>query len=148
MKTVIISDTHNLHKNLIIPEADLIICAGDFSHNECQCSFFIEWFAALPVPNKILVAGNHDYHVKRLGKDTMTLLCEQLGIHYLENSSCEINGVKFWGSPYSTLFGSYPFMLDDLELEEIWETIPNGTKLLLHMVQPTILGIELIIAIL
>lgn len=43
MKTCVISDTHNLHKNLIIPECELIIHAGDFSHNEWQCSFFVEW---------------------------------------------------------------------------------------------------------
>jgi Icc-related predicted phosphoesterase len=131
MKVVIISDTHNLHKHLEIPECDLIICAGDFSHNEWQCSFFVEWLATLPIPNKILVAGNHDYHVKKLGKDTMTQLCETLGIHYLQDSGCEINNIKFWGSPYSMIFGPYPFMAEDFELEEIWDLIPLDTQVLI-----------------
>lgn len=87
--------------------------------------------ASLPIPNKILVAGNHDFHVKKLGKETMTQLCESLGIHYLENSSCEINGIKFWGSPYSNEFGNYVFMEDDLELDKIWQEIPNDTQVLI-----------------
>lgn len=132
MKILTISDTHNLQKHLNIPnDIDMIIHAGDFSHYEIQATKFLEWYSSLNIKYKILVSGNHDFYVKRIGYEAMKEECEKLGIIYLENSGVEIKGLKIWGSPYSNIFGSYAFMLDDFELAEIWDEIPVDTNILI-----------------
>jgi Icc-related predicted phosphoesterase len=132
MKCLVISDTHRQHLCLNIPnDIDTIIHAGDFSHNVGQFFDFIEWYGSLNIANKILVAGNHDLHAEKLEKGKLKEFCSSLGITYLQDDEVIIDGIKFYGSPYSNIFGRYAFMLEDFELEEIWEKIPNDTNVLI-----------------
>lgn len=63
MKIICIGDTHNKHKELIVPIGDVIIHAGDFTESGTRRETldFLRWFAELPHPHKILIAGNHDF---------------------------------------------------------------------------------------
>jgi len=62
IKIVCISDTHGRHRDLVIPEADILIHAGDFTHfgKEPQAIDFNEWLGSLPHKHKIVVNGNHE----------------------------------------------------------------------------------------
>jgi Icc-related predicted phosphoesterase len=138
MKIVCISDTHNKHhlfaeQGIDIPEADCIVHSGDFSNKEHHMLPFLEWYSALPHEHKILIAGNHDYALKDYASlESFKQVCNMFNITFLHDSGIEINGLNFWGSPWSISFGNYPFMGDDLELQiRAWDHIPDYTDVLL-----------------
>lgn len=133
MRITAISDTHNKHKYIdtrAFADTDILIHAGDFTGNGSrhQAIAFLQWFEALPIRHKIFVAGNHD---KICTSITWSEIVTQYApnCHYLYNSSVTIDGYKIWGSPYSNIFGNWEFMEDDLELADIWETIPKDTNI-------------------
>jgi hypothetical protein len=72
MKAWHISDTHMNHSQLVVPEGvDIVIHTGDSTNyrdpfrNEPEMRAFIDWFATLPIPNKVMVAGNHDTSIEK-----------------------------------------------------------------------------------
>jgi predicted phosphodiesterase len=67
MKIVCVSDTHNQHRGLEIPEGDVLIHAGDATYQGLshEVEDFLAWFASQPHPFKILIAGNHDWLFQR-----------------------------------------------------------------------------------
>lgn len=122
-----ISDTHNKHKqikwgNIDLSKVDILVHSGDISAigREREVENFLKWFNLLPCQYKIFVAGNHDLcfdHSKNGQRelqsiedhpDWLVALLEEFrapfGHYYLENQGVEIEGVKFWGSPYSAWF--------------------------------------------
>ena len=134
MKICCISDTHKQHTHLNLPsslEVETIIHSGDFSGSKQSLHDFLVWYSELPYKNKILVAGNHDVFVEEMGYALFFNLCESLGVVYLEDSSVEIDGVKFHGSPWSNTFGWWSFMADEVDLEEYWNLIPLDTNVLI-----------------
>lgn len=132
MKIACISDTHHRHRYIdtrLFHDVDCIVHAGDFTSNgnQAQTIQFLQWLESLPIPHKIFIAGNHDFYCC---SETFQYLLSQHApsCHYLYNSDVTINGIKFWGSPYSNTFGSWSFMRDDNELAEIWSTIPDDVN--------------------
>jgi Icc-related predicted phosphoesterase len=121
--------THTYHGFLDIPDnIDMVIFSGDCSNprdpytNEQEVRNFITWFDSLPIKHKIFVAGNHDTSIEKglITKDNF----EQCGIHYLENETIEIEGLKIFGSPLSPTFGNgWAFNKDRNKLERIWMNI-------------------------
>ena len=126
MKILHISDTHGFHKLLQIPEGiDMVIHSGDCSNprdpytNEPEVRRFIDWFGDLLIKHKIFVAGNHDTSIEKglVTKDDFDQNC----IHYLENTSVEIEGLKIFGSPLTPTFGyGWSFNKDRNKLEKMW----------------------------
>ena len=136
MKAVVISDTHTKHNDIdfsdVGDDVQMIIHCGDFSHSPQQVFSFCKWFEDLDFKYKILIAGNHDEYIQTVGYETFKGYCEQKGIIYLEDTSVEIEGIKFHGSPWSCMFGDWAFMEDDLELEGIaWNKIPDDVQVLI-----------------
>ena len=133
MKIWHISDTHTFHELLKVPDGiDLVIFSGDCSNprdpynNEPEVRVFIDWFSALPIKHKVFVAGNHDTSIERglVTKDDF------YDIHYLENTTVEIEGLKIFGSPYTPRFGNWSFMKARNKLDRIWSrAIPNDTDI-------------------
>lgn len=131
MKIVCISDTHGHHKKFDIPDGDVLIFAGDMmtgGWDRFEIVSFNKWLGELPHPHKIVIAGNHD----RLF-ETNPAYCRGLltNATYLENSGCEIGGLKFWGSPYTPAFCDWAFNLEPWELKANWDQIPEGTDVLI-----------------
>ena len=131
MKIVAISDTHNKHKNITIPEGDVIVHAGDISSMgyKHEVIHFFEWFSKLPHTHKILIAGNHDFFFQLPESIVKEILPQN--ITYLYDEEVIIDGIKFWGSPYTPIFGSWAFMESRPELEERWKNIPNDVNVLI-----------------
>lgn len=131
-----ISDTHTYHGFLDIPEnIDIVIFSGDCSNprdpytNEQEVRNFITWFDSLKIKHKIFVAGNHDTSIEKglITKDNF----EQCCIHYLENTSVEIEGIKIFGSPYTPTFGDWSFMKARHKLDKVWKAaIPDDAKII------------------
>jgi Icc-related predicted phosphoesterase len=67
----------------------------------------------------VFVAGNHDTSIEKglVAKSDFN----DRGIHYLENETIEIEGLKIFGSPYTPTFGyGWSFNKDRNKLERIW----------------------------
>ena len=138
---VCISDTHGLHQSLPpLPDGDVLIHAGDClgSGSVKSLEAFAEWFEAQPHRHKILVAGNHDYAIEKYPDLIPKLLPTT---YYLQDSGIEIDGVKFWGSPWTPRFHGGAFMLDrGSSLKSQWALIPEDTDVLITHGPPYLSG--------
>lgn len=135
-RIIAISDLHNLYRTFDTStntwKADIIICAGDMTSGRVsQVIDFLEWYSSLDIPHKILIAGNHDWSFQEWGYEDSYRLCKEYGIEYLENTSCEILGLKFFGSPFSNQFYNWAFMTNEKELSKIYSKIPEDTDIII-----------------
>ncbi len=99
MKLIILSDTHGRHRDIAIPEGDVLIHAGDFGGmigTLDDLHEFNQFLGELPHPHKILVAGNHDFCFEKQKQASRAALTNAT---YLEDEALEIDGVRFYGSP-------------------------------------------------
>lgn len=132
LRIVCLSDTHNCHEQISVPDGDILIHAGDATIRGTidEIVFFNEWFANLPHPHKIFVAGNHDWLFETSNHLARTLL--DSSIHYLQDSAIEIANLKIYGSPWQPRFFDWAFnLMRGAELAEKWELIPNDTDVLI-----------------
>lgn len=138
MKILHISDTHGFHDQFPkerFKGVDVVIHSGDCSNsinpyvNSIEVGKFLQWYKDVPVPTKLLIAGNHDTSIeKRLfTKEEFAMN----GIIYLENEDVVLDGVKFYGSPHTPTFGNWAFMKPRHKLHDVWQAIPNDTDVLI-----------------
>jgi Icc-related predicted phosphoesterase len=153
MKILFISDSHTFHKEIPkewLVEADAICISGDIclegSHHEALN--FFEWLDSLSYKHKIFTVGNHDIcfdeahprfsrfknnHEKYKGEaidDIRSKIPE--GIHFLENSGVELDGLKFWGFPQTPEFYSWAFNVPrGEEIAKYTDQVPEDTDILL-----------------
>lgn len=135
MRLVCISDTHMGHQGLTLPDGDVLIHGGDATSTGTsdEVERFLDWFDSQKHPHKLLVAGNHDWLFQRHPDMADQLLSAHPGITYLQDSGIEIEGVKFWGSPWQPWFMDWAFNLpkNGTQLREIWKKIPLDTDVLI-----------------
>lgn len=132
MRIIAISDTHSMHRQLTIPEGDVLIFSGDMCGLglEKEVIDFNNWLGEQPCKHKIVIAGNHDYPLSVFPISWNNRLLNNAT--YLENSECIIDGVKFWGSPITPTFLSWWFMADRGEpIKKYWGMIPKETDVLI-----------------
>ena len=133
MKLVIISDTHNKHGEMEIPEGDVLIHAGDSTNwgDMKHLTNFIEWFNGLDFDHKIMISGNHDTMFQNQQSDKLKKIIGNDAI-YLEDDSVTIDGVNFYGSPWTPWYGDWAFTVRSIgERERIWKKIPDDTDVLI-----------------
>lgn len=135
LRTWHISDTHHNHSQLAVPpDIDIVVHTGDASNwrdpfrNEPELHDFLEWFAALPIPVKVFVPGNHDTALEK-GLITRQQV-EDMGIAVLINEERVISGLRFWGSPFTPRYGDWAYMKDRGTINRIWDNIPEGLDVL------------------
>ncbi|HXC04749.1 MAG TPA: metallophosphatase domain-containing protein [Bacteroidia bacterium] len=132
MKIVALSDTHGQHRDVTVPDGDVLMFAGDlmgsgYKHSEVKD--FAEWFSNQPHKYKILVAGNHD---RMFETNLDYCLSKFSNVVYLQDSGTEINGVKFWGSPWQPWFYNWAFNVPrGPEIAKYWAKIPGDTDVLI-----------------
>ena len=138
MRLVCIADQHGyLPEDL--PSGDVLIVAGDISpisdHKHLFQRLWLEgnftqWANSLDFEKIIVIAGNHDFYLQepRFPENPFPL---PNNITYLEDSACEINGWKFWGSPWSNRFGNWAFMADEHLLATFYDDIPSDTDVII-----------------
>lgn len=127
MRLVLLSDTHTKHNQVVVPDGDILVHAGDFTYTGARHEYeeVIEWLKGLPHEHKVIVAGNHDF-----GSRVLENIAPN--IHYLENSGMEIGGIKFWGSPITPVFGRWAHMANrGADIKHYWDTIPTNTDVLI-----------------
>jgi Icc-related predicted phosphoesterase len=114
-----------------VPAGDVLVHAGDATLGGTaeEVGAFAEWFRALPHPDKLFVAGNHDRLFEDRPQEARPLVGE--GIVYLQDTGTTIGGTRFWGSPWQPWFLNYAFNLRRGEaLRSKWGLIPEGTDVL------------------
>ena len=134
MRIVSISDSHNNHRDINIPDGDVFICAGDitnFNRSRKHYIDFNEWLGTLPHSKKIIIAGNHDELFQRQPEVARGLMTNCI---YLEDSEVIIDGVKFYGSPWQKWFYDWAFNFPPRSIVAAkmkWAEIPDDTDVLI-----------------
>jgi Icc-related predicted phosphoesterase len=142
MKIVCMSDSHNQHESVSVPEADVFIHSGDSTSRGTlrEITSFLNWVELLPHKHKIIIAGNHDFGFEDNGH-MYKQMCKEKNITYLEDSGITIDGVNFWGSPVQPVFFDWAFnrsINDNQKLKSRkplikphWDMIPVDTDILI-----------------
>jgi Icc-related predicted phosphoesterase len=136
MKICCISDTHRAHREVEVPPVDMVIHAGDIGLEDYNgfalLNDFIDWFNNLPAKHKIFISGNHDW-LSYLNKQMLFDLAKENGLIYLQDSSVTIEGLKFYGSPWSLEFNNWAWNLrrDETIATACWNQIPEDTDVLI-----------------
>jgi 3',5'-cyclic AMP phosphodiesterase CpdA len=135
MKLVLISDTHCQHGALKMPEGDVLVHAGDWTHRgeEHHTIAFLKWLDNQNYPHKVFIAGNHDFYPERNPAEFRNLVSTYApNSIYLEDQSTVINGYNVHGSPVSPWFCDWAFNRDrgpDIQMH--WDLIPDNTEILI-----------------
>ena len=129
MRIVCVSDTHGRHRLTTVPDGDILVHAGDLTGDGSleDVEEFDRWLGTLPHPHKVVICGNHDWCFQNQPAEARARITHAT---YLEDSGCEIAGLKFYGSPWTLLFFDWAFMLSEPELAEKWAAIPPGLDVL------------------
>lgn len=131
IRLVAISDTHGLHRQLTIPDGDILIHAGDMTgHGQLeQVADFNAWLGTLPHRHKIVIAGNHDFCFEAEPVATAALLTNCI---YLFDEAITLVGLNFYGSPWQPWFFDWAFNLRrGPEIRAKWDLIPGETDVLI-----------------
>jgi Icc-related predicted phosphoesterase len=135
MRVVAFSDSHSYHRQINMPDGDLLICAGDitFRGELPIMEDFCNWLKELPHKHKICIFGNHETGMEYGYKRQPALnMIRDSGAIYLENSMTEIDGYKIYGSPVSPEFFHWEWNRKrGKEIAREWSKIPENTNILI-----------------
>ena len=134
---VCISDTHNQHEGLSLPQGDVLLHAGDMTlHGSLrEAEAFAAWWHARPHAQKVVVAGNHDFcfdadMAAEHAAAAALLHRPEAGSHYLLDSGVRTHrgGFAVWGAPWQPKFwGSFNLPVLGAAAAAKWALIPGGT---------------------
>ncbi len=138
MKIVCISDTHLVPPQPKIPAGDVLIHAGDHTiyggFREIQMAGDKLRAQHGKFKHILAIAGNHDKLFEKDRETAMHAFGHGFdGLHYLQDESIVIDGVRFYGSPWTPAFFDWSFMLprNSDELARKWHAIPDNTDVLI-----------------
>ncbi len=130
LKIVCISDSHGQHRDLQIPDGDILIHAGDLTNfGEIEMlKDFNAMLGDLPHRHKIVIAGNHDSCCEFEPEKCRAILSHGI---YLQDELLEIEGLKIYGSPWQPNHFDMAFNLQrGREIRKKWLQIPRGVDVL------------------
>ena len=131
LRVVCISDTHESHRKIRVPDGDLLLFAGDMSFlgEAIAIREFNAWLGTLHHPNKVVIAGNHDWMFERDATRAEAMITNAT---YLNDSGCVIEGLKIWGSPIQPEFCDWAFnRRRGTQIDRHWRMIPDNTDILI-----------------
>jgi Icc-related predicted phosphoesterase len=132
--------TADIHGHLPeVPPCDVLVIAGDITPlADHEVGFQAQWLdtdlrawlEVVPAGHVIAVAGNHDFVFERAADRV-----PELPWTYLRDSDCTIDGVRFWGSPWTPWFMDWAFNAprdDEAEqfLTERYATCPDDVDVI------------------
>lgn len=143
MRLCIISDTHNHHAKVHVPECDVLIHCGDLTEGDVVHRTLpaLDWLAEQPGGiARILVPGNHDW-VFQSHPTVMRHHCIERGITLLVDDYTTVldlrdgTYLKCYGSPWTPWFHDWAFNFprDDRDAMALdtWAKIPDDTDILI-----------------
>lgn len=138
MRIVCISDTHNQHGRIVLPEGDVLIHAGDATGRGTRGEVldFLNWLGSRKgYRAKIYVPGNHDFYVEE-DRAIVEIFCIERGIKLLIDKPFVLDGVKFYGSPWVPDLQMWAFYGDHITLVSRFSRIPQDTDVLITHTPP------------
>ena len=137
---VAMADTHGYHRDLTVPDGDILVHAGDLTQTGSleELAEVDAFLAALPHRHKIVVAGNHDWCFQRTPERARSVLRSAI---YLEDEAITLEGLRIYGSPWQPWFLDWAFNLQrGPELADKWAQIPDDTEVLITHGPPRGIG--------
>lgn len=141
VRFVCVSDTHRHHRDLELPEGDVLIHAGDFTQhgNVEEVIEFNSWLGEIKSRFKhiFVIAGNHD-----LTLDAATSVNSAANLLtncvLLNNETVSVFGIKIYGSPVQPRIGRkyIAFARDFEERETAWRMAPSDTDIIVAHTPP------------
>jgi len=129
VRLALLSDTHELHREVDVPDADILIHCGDFtmfSRSIGAVADFNQWLGELPHPHKIVVPGNHELFLEADPKQR-SLLTNAI---VLINEVTEVEGLRIMGSPVTPLYGGAFGMSSALDRRRLYAGIREDVDIL------------------
>jgi Icc-related predicted phosphoesterase len=114
----------------------ILVVAGDltsYGYTD-ELKPFARWVENGPFEKVVVIAGNHDTVFQRNREKAMRRISDRTSkVVYLEDSGAEIDGLKFYGTPWT--IGLYKderwaFGLEESQLQEKWRMIPRDVDVL------------------
>lgn len=141
MRIVAVSDTHLFHDELVVPDGDVFVHAGDLCRagDLEELAIAAAWIRSLPHPIKIVIAGNHDWAFVEAPEEARHTLGDE--IIYLQDAGIVAAGLRVWGSPWQPAYNDWAFNLPrGKALADVWAKIPEGLDLLVTHAPPLGIG--------
>lgn len=139
MRIVCLSDTHGKHKQVPVPDGDVLVHAGDMTGLGNWSEFISvgNWFRAMRdrFKHRIMIAGNHDWGLE-INKRLVLEAHFDKDLIYLQDSGVCIDGVNIYGTPWMPVFYNWAFMHDESELPKYYAAIPDNTQVLITHAPP------------
>lgn len=132
-----VSDLHGYYPKL--KGGDLLIVAGDMTARDDERGWldFEHWIYNQKYKQKIIIGGNHDNFLQSMDEHRMWKYWEKIpGVTYLCDSGTEFEGLKIWGSPWTSRFeGINPHCCaftgeKDEEIAPKFDLIPSDVDIL------------------
>ena len=137
MKLVIVSDSHGRHEDLGTLRGDLLIHCGDsgngFTRHADDVDRLDAWFGQQRFDRILCIGGNHDFEIQARAERGGPVF---RNAEYLQDQAYEYRGVRFYGSPWTPELVNWAFNLDDDELRNRWELIPDEVEVLITHTPP------------
>jgi len=130
LRLILISDTHQLHREVEVPDGDVLIHAGDFtmfSESLEAVADFNDWLGGLPHRHKIVVPGNHEFFLEADPSERSLLSNATL----LINEGVEIEGLRIWGTPVNPLYGGAFGLSSAKDRKRLYAEIPQNTDVVI-----------------
>lgn len=141
MRLVAVADTHLFHDELVVPDGDVFVHAGDLCRGGDldELAVAAAWIRALPHRTKIVVAGNHDWAFLESPEEARRTLGDD--VIYLQDAGIVTAGLNVWGSPWQPEYNGWAFNLPRGQaLADVWAKIPEGLDLLITHGPPRGIG--------
>jgi len=132
VRIVCISDTHGKHEELgKLPDGDVLVHCGDTTsiYGLVELERYVKWVDAKNYKHRILIAGNHDFIFKNAIRDIPVGVLSN--IHYLRDLGVVLDGLTFWGMPWTPPFMDWYFMAKPKEMKRYVDMIPSNTDVLI-----------------
>jgi predicted phosphohydrolase len=130
LRLVLLSDTHQLHREVDVPDGDIFIHAGDFtmfSESMEAVVNFNDWLGELPHRDKIVIPGNHEFFLEADPSERSMLDNAVV----LINEGAEVEGLRIWGSPVTPLYGGAFGLSSAKDRKRLYARIPWGIDVLI-----------------
>jgi Icc-related predicted phosphoesterase len=120
-----------------VPDCDVLVIAGDIARvSDHRPAFqarwpaerFGPWLEGVPAARVVGIAGNHDFVFESAPESVPA----GLRWTYLQDGGATIDGVRFWGSPWTPWFLDWAFNAprddeDESFLSRLYDTVPGDT---------------------
>jgi Icc-related predicted phosphoesterase len=130
LRLVLMSDTHELHREVEVPVGDILIHAGDFtmfSQSDEAIVDFNRWLGELSHSYKIVVPGNHEFFLEANPLEISLLSNATV----LINEGIAIHGLRFWGTPVTPSLGGAFGLNSAKDRRRLYRQIPEDTDILI-----------------